>query len=107
MGLDWDDIPQWRKEGRTGPGPAAPRYASRKDRSKVRRGKPVGKDQFGHGGSRRIPASKIKKSQQGGSHKKKGCCSIAAGIRSIKDGNLRLGMRYFRMTPRFIARRFA
>lgn len=34
----------------------------------------MGKDQFG-GGAKKIPASKIKKSQQGGSHKKEGVLS--------------------------------
>lgn len=37
MGLEFDDMPKWAKQGRTGPGDAAPRYASRKDRRKVRK----------------------------------------------------------------------
>jgi len=38
---DWDDmLPQWRREGRTGPN--GPRYAKGSDRRAVRDGKPVG-----------------------------------------------------------------
>jgi hypothetical protein len=92
---------KWRKEGRTGPGPLAPRYKNRRDRNKVRRGKPVGGDQFGHGGSRRIPARKIAKA------KKKGCCSMVAAVRSVKRGQFRLAGRYVRMSVRLIAARVA
>lgn len=37
MGLGWGQ-PKWRDQGRTGPGPGAPRYAKRKDRAAVRKG---------------------------------------------------------------------
>lgn len=69
----------------------------------------MGKDQFGHGGTRKISSGSIKRSQQGGSHKppKKGCCSMVEAVRSVKRGQFRLAVRYVRMTPRFIARRFA
>lgn len=30
--------PKWRQQGRTGPGPAAPRYAKARDRRAVQRG---------------------------------------------------------------------
>lgn len=36
MGIEWEP-PRWRQQGRTGPGPGAPRYRKAKDRSKVRR----------------------------------------------------------------------
>lgn len=51
---DWTG-PRWRQEGRTGPGPIAPRYANRKDRNTVRRGDKVSKDANpgGPGGRRR------------------------------------------------------
>jgi len=102
---DWDDlIPKWRKEGRTGPN--GPKYALAKDRRTVRRGGTVGKDQFGSGGSRKIPRSKIKKSQQGGSHKKgNDCCPMVAAIRSAKRGQFRLARRYATMSVRLLAAR--
>lgn len=34
---DWEGPPRWVREGRTGPGPIAPRYAKRKDRAQVRK----------------------------------------------------------------------
>lgn len=34
---DWD-IPDWRRQGRTGPGPFAPKYKSAKNRRAVRKG---------------------------------------------------------------------
>lgn len=102
---DWDDfLPKWRKEGRTGPN--GPKYASAKDRRTVRNGGTVGKDQFGSGGSRKIPKSKIKKSQQGGSHKKD-CCPMVAAVRSVKQGKYRLARRYASMSVRLIAARSA
>lgn len=108
MGNDWDDTPKWRKEGRTGPGPLAPRYASRKDRATVRRGGTVGADQFGSGGSRKIPKSKIQKAQKGGSHKKGGgCCPMVAAVQSAKRGQFRLARRYAVMSVRLIAARVA
>lgn len=45
----------------------------------------MGKDQFGSGDkSRKIPAKKIKKSQQGGSHKKEGFLSKLFGKKKGK-----------------------
>lgn len=38
MGQDWEE-PKWRREGRTGDGPIAPRYANRRDRNRVARGR--------------------------------------------------------------------
>lgn len=38
MGQEWEE-PKWRREGRTGDGPIAPRYANRRDRNRVRRGR--------------------------------------------------------------------
>lgn len=107
---DWDDlIPKWRKEGRTGPGPLAPRYAKAKDRRTVRNGGTVGKDQFGSGGSRKISKGSIKRSQQGGSHKppKKGCCPMVAAVRSVKQGKFRLARRYAAMSVGLLATRVA
>lgn len=37
MAQEWNN-PKWRQQGRTGPGPAAPRYAKGKDRRAVQRG---------------------------------------------------------------------
>lgn len=37
MGLEWGQ-PKWRQQGRTGPGPAAPKYKSAKARRAVQRG---------------------------------------------------------------------
>ena len=37
MSNEWEE-PKWRREGRTGEGELAPRYASRRDRNRVRRG---------------------------------------------------------------------
>lgn len=54
-------------------------------------------DQFGHGGSRRIPKSKIQKSKTGGSHAKKGCCSYQEAGRALARGKGRLAIRYVRM----------
>lgn len=34
---DWEGPPRWVREGRTGPGPIAPKYAKRKDRAQVRK----------------------------------------------------------------------
>jgi hypothetical protein len=90
MTRQWEP-PRWQGEGRTGPGPAAPKYKSRKDRNKVRRGKPVGRDQFGDGGSRRIPAKKIARA------KKKGCCSYVEAGKAITRLEFRLAVRYIRM----------
>lgn len=64
----------------------------------------MGKDQFGSGKSRRIPANKIKKSQQGGSHKK-GCCSMVEAGRSLRRGKFRLASRYAVLSVKLIARR--
>lgn len=98
MGIEWE-LPDWRKQGRTGPGPAAPKYKKLSDRNKVRKGKPVGKDQFGDGGTRRIPASKIKasKSGGGGGNKKKGCCSYVEAGKAIRRRKFRLAARYVRL----------
>lgn len=41
MGIEWEP-PKWRREGRTGPGPGAPKYAKAKDRNKIRKGGSVG-----------------------------------------------------------------
>jgi hypothetical protein len=72
----------------------------------------MGKDQFGHGGSRRIPASKIKKAKQGGSHAggsggghKKDCCPMVAALRSVKQGKFKLARRYAAMSGRLILAR--
>lgn len=52
----------------------------------------MGKDQFGDGGSRRIPKSKIAKA------KKKGCgCSYAEAGKAITRLEFRLATRYVRM----------
>jgi hypothetical protein len=75
----------------------------------------MGADQFGHGGSRKIPASKIKKARQGGSHagggggghKKKDCCPMVAAVRSAKQGKFKLARRYAGMSVRLIAARVA
>ena len=56
----------------------------------------MGRDQFGHGGSRKISKSSIKRSQQGGSHKK-GCCSYAEAGKAITRLNFKLAVRYVRM----------
>lgn len=86
---DWDDlIPKWRREGRTGPGPIAPRYASAKDRRTVRRGGTVGKDSNpgGPGGKRRRiqtnkPQGKTSHKKQGGTAKPpKSAVFIAGGL---------------------------
>lgn len=106
MGNSWEDppLPRWRKEGRTGPGPIATRYASRKDRKTVRKGGTVGKDQFGHGGSRRIPRAKIQKSQRGGSHagggggrNDKSCCFAGQAVKAVWAGKFRLARRFARL----------
>ena len=80
MGNDWETpIPSWRKQGRTGPGPIAPKYASRKDRRTVRRGGTPGKPP-----------------------PKKDCCPMVAAVRSVKHGKFRLAHRYARMSVRLI-----
>jgi len=45
----------------------------------------------------------------GGSGKKPGggCCSMVAAVRSARRGQYRLAARYVRMTPRYLAQRFA
>lgn len=54
-------------------------------------------DQFGSSDkSRRISAKKIKKSQQGGSHRRK-CCSYAEAGKAITRLEFRLAVRYVRM----------
>lgn len=73
----------------------------------------MGADQFGHGGSRRIPKSKIQKSKKGGSHTggggshKQGCCPMAAAVRSVKLGNYLLARRYAAMSIRLLATRLS
>lgn len=74
----------------------------------------MGGDQFGHGGTRKIPASKIKKAKTGGSHagsggggKKKDCCPMVAAVRSAKQGKFKLAKRYAAMSVRLIAARIA
>jgi len=37
MGNEFGDPPKWVREGRTGPGPLAPRYATRKGRRAARK----------------------------------------------------------------------
>lgn len=56
----------------------------------------MGRDQFGDGGSRRIPAKKIKKAKTGGSHKK-GCCSYVEAAKAIRRLEFKLARRYVRM----------
>lgn len=65
MGNDWD-VPKWRREGRTGPGPAAPKYSKRSDRNKVRGEKPVGNNGPYHWGNRPQPRRGSNKSGGGG-----------------------------------------
>lgn len=77
--MDWD-TPKWRQEGRTGPGPIAPRYANRKDRAAVRRGGSPGDG-------------------------KGGCCPMVAAVRSVKRGQFRLARRYAVMSVRLVAAR--
>jgi hypothetical protein len=69
----------------------------------------MGADQFGHGGTRKIPASKIKKARGGGGGggKKKDCCPMVAAIRSVKVGKFKLARRYAAMSVRLIAARIA
>lgn len=69
----------------------------------------MGSEQFGSGGTRRIPASKIKKSKSGGSHKppKKKCCPMVEAIHSVKQGNYRLARRYAVLSAKLIAARVA
>lgn len=82
---DWnDDVPRWRREGRTGPGPLAPRYASRKDRRTVRRGGTPGQ-----------PPEKNK------------CCPMVEAAVSVKRGNMRLARRYALLSLRLLARQLA
>jgi hypothetical protein len=80
MGHDWDDVPKWRKQGRTGPGPAAPRYSSRRDRATVRRGGKPGKP----------PEKK--------------CCPMVEAGRAVRRGRFRLARRYALLSLRLIAK---
>jgi hypothetical protein len=94
---------KWRKEGRTGPGPLAPRYKNRRDRNKVRRGKPVGNNNpnpYGGGNSNPGgPGGRRGKIPRGGSSggKKKGCCSYVEAGKAITRLEFRLAVRYVRM----------
>lgn len=78
MGWEWDDTPKWRKEGRTGPGPIAPRYASRKDRATVRRGGTPG------------------------GPPKKGCCAMVEAGKALRRKKFRLARRYAILSVRLI-----
>lgn len=70
--------PSWREQGRTGPGPVAPRYASRRDRNTVRSGGTPGGD---------------------GKTPKKCCAMVEAG-RAARRGKFRLARRYAVMSIR-------
>lgn len=48
MGWIWE-TPKWQQQGRTGPG--GPQYASRRNRNRVRAGKPVPGPKKGSGGA--------------------------------------------------------
>lgn len=106
---DWES-PKWRKEGRTGPGPIAPKYAKSKDRRAVRRGKDVGQwkgnsNPGGPGGSTR----RIQTNKGGGGSKppSKDCCPMVAAVRSVKQGKFRLARRYAAMSVRLMAAKVA
>lgn len=73
----------------------------------VRNGGTVGKDQFGSGRTRKIPASKIAKAKRGGGGggKKNDCCPMVAAVRSAKRGNFRLARRYAALSVRLVVRR--
>lgn len=68
----------------------------------------MGKDQFGHGGTRRISAGKIAKAKSGGGgggKSNKGCCPMVAAVRSVKRGQFKLARRYAGMSVRLIGAR--
>jgi hypothetical protein len=97
MGIQWE-TPKWRQEGRTGPGPIAPKYKKLSDRNKVRKGKPVGQwkgdsNPGGPGGRTR----KIQTGGGGGGNKKKGCCSYVEAGKSLQRRKFRLAARYVRL----------
>lgn len=100
MGNDWD-IPKWQREGRTGPGPAAPKYAKLSDRNKVRRGKPVGKNNGGKGGSNPgwyKPGGNGPYSWGNGPQpKKSGCCFAGQAVKAVWAGKFRLARRFARL----------
>lgn len=112
---DWDDlIPKWRKEGRTGPGPLAPKYAKRKDRATVRRGGEVAKNPNPYGGGNANPGGpggyrgKIRPTGGGGgTPPKKKCCPMVAAVVSVKNGNWNQARRYARLAVRSVAARLA
>lgn len=81
MPSDFPGPPSWRQQGRTGPN--GPRYASRKDRATVRRGGTPG------------------------GPPKKGCCAMAAALRSVKRGQFRLARRYAALSVRLLAAKLA
>lgn len=83
MSPEWDS-PRWRQQGRTGPGPIAPKYKARKDRATVRRG-----------------------GTPGGPPKKDECCPMVAAVRSVRRGKFRLARRYARLSVRLIVTRIA
>jgi len=58
-------------------------------------------------GSHNRPARVRQSHQLGGQKQSGGCCSIAAAGRAARHGRYRLAARYVRMTPRYLARRFA
>jgi len=72
--------------------PPNPRYVPKQHGKKPPMGKP------NHG---RKPAPPPQRSG------KTTCCSMVAAVQSVKQGKFRLAARYVRMTPRYVARRFA
>ena len=55
-------------------------------------------DQFGDGGTRRIPAEKIKKSKSGGSHRGgRKCCFAGQAVKAVWLGKFRLAARFARL----------
>jgi len=104
MGTEWEP-PKWRREGRTGPGPAAPKYAKAKDRNTVRKGGEVG-SQNGRKppNPHRVPKSHGKRpSAPSPRQGKSDCCPMVAAGRSAKRGQFRLARRYAAMSVRLIA----
>lgn len=80
--------PKQRKPGQTGGG-GYRNHGPSMGRSAGRGGRPHGSG----GGSGKKPGG--------------GCCSMVAAYRSARHGQFRLAARYVRMTPRYLARRFA
>lgn len=92
MGLEWRG-PEWREQGRTGPGPAAPKYARGKDRRAVRRGKkgnePAPKKKAG-----KVEQAPPANAEGGGSNKGKGlsCLVWAVAMTVVPVGAVAYGM---------------